>query len=337
MAEPQGTGFLSIGEVLGLLLEEFPDVTISKIRFLESQGLISPERTPSGYRKFYDADVELLRVILTEQRRNYLPLRVIKDRLENGEIDPTGEHLRPGPNGNGRSPGAHPADAGHHEAPHPDGRADAHVHDGHHGTVDHDRTDDRTDDDDSVAAEVPAASIALHPASRRGTTAVRQGIAGPETAAATDRPAPADQSAAPSEPDPAPVAAQLLPGVLLDRGELCNMLGLTPAELDQLENFGIVHPRTSSGMAMYDEDAVAIAKPAMEFLRAGIDARHLRNWRTSAEREASLYEQIVTPRFRQRNPEARAEAVRQLRRLDALGASLRTAMTRQALRHHFDG
>ena len=62
MAELQA-GYLSIGEVLGLLLEEFPDVTISKIRFLESQGLIAPERTPSGYRKFYEHDVELLRVL----------------------------------------------------------------------------------------------------------------------------------------------------------------------------------------------------------------------------------------------------------------------------------
>ena len=67
--------YLSIGEVLGLLLEEFPDVTISKIRFLESQGLIDPERTASGYRKFYDNDVDLLRVILREQRENFLPLQ----------------------------------------------------------------------------------------------------------------------------------------------------------------------------------------------------------------------------------------------------------------------
>ncbi len=88
-------GHLSIGEVLGLLLEEFPDVTISKIRFLESQGLIDPERTASGYRKFYDDDVELLRCILREQRENYLPLRVIKDRIDSGEIDPTNEHPRP--------------------------------------------------------------------------------------------------------------------------------------------------------------------------------------------------------------------------------------------------
>lgn len=74
--------YLSIGEVLGLLLEEFPDVTISKIRFLESQGLIVPERTASGYRKFYDEDVDRLRYILREQKDKYLPLRIIKDRLE---------------------------------------------------------------------------------------------------------------------------------------------------------------------------------------------------------------------------------------------------------------
>jgi len=73
--------YLSIGEVLGLLLEEFPEITISKIRFLESQGLIVPERTASGYRKFYDDDVERLRYILTEQKDKFLPLRVIKDRL----------------------------------------------------------------------------------------------------------------------------------------------------------------------------------------------------------------------------------------------------------------
>src|SRR5262245_4679624 len=87
MPEPGGASHLSIGEVLGLLREEFPDVTISKIRFLESQGLIEPERTPSGYRKFFDDDVELLRVILREQREKFLPLRVIKDRIDSGEID----------------------------------------------------------------------------------------------------------------------------------------------------------------------------------------------------------------------------------------------------------
>src|SRR5258708_9050810 len=73
--------FLSVGEVLSLLRDEFPDVTISKIRFLESQGLLDPERTPSGYRKFYTADVERLRWILRQQRENFLPLKAIKGRL----------------------------------------------------------------------------------------------------------------------------------------------------------------------------------------------------------------------------------------------------------------
>jgi DNA-binding transcriptional MerR regulator len=77
-----GAGHQSIGEVLATLREEFPDITISKIRFLESQGLIDPERTPSGYRKFYGADVERLRWILRQQKEHFLPLKVIRGRLE---------------------------------------------------------------------------------------------------------------------------------------------------------------------------------------------------------------------------------------------------------------
>jgi DNA-binding transcriptional MerR regulator len=76
---------LSIGEVLSLLQEEFPDVTISKIRFLESQGLLDPERTPSGYRKFYEPDLQRLRWILRQQKDHFLPLKVIKDRLEESD------------------------------------------------------------------------------------------------------------------------------------------------------------------------------------------------------------------------------------------------------------
>jgi DNA-binding transcriptional MerR regulator len=72
----------SIGDVLAMLQPDFPDVTVSKIRFLESQGLIAPERTPSGYRKFYDNDVERLRFILKQQKDHFLPLKVIKDRLD---------------------------------------------------------------------------------------------------------------------------------------------------------------------------------------------------------------------------------------------------------------
>ena len=77
-----GRTYLSIGDVLTLLRQEFPDVTISKIRFLESQGLVNPERTPSGYRKFYEHDVERLRWVLRQQREHFLPLKVIKGRLD---------------------------------------------------------------------------------------------------------------------------------------------------------------------------------------------------------------------------------------------------------------
>ncbi|WP_214102785.1 transcriptional regulator FtsR [Acrocarpospora catenulata] len=80
--------FMSIGEVLALLQGEFPDVTISKIRFLEGEGLIEPQRSPSGYRKFTHNDVERLRFILTAQRDRYLPLRVIKDQLAAAEPGP---------------------------------------------------------------------------------------------------------------------------------------------------------------------------------------------------------------------------------------------------------
>ena len=82
-------GYRSIGEVLSLLAEEHPDLTISKIRFLESQGLIAPQRTPSGYRKFFDGDVERLNWVLIQQRDNFLPLKEIKRRLAAGAVAKT--------------------------------------------------------------------------------------------------------------------------------------------------------------------------------------------------------------------------------------------------------
>lgn len=81
-AGDQHTPRLTIGEVLAVLRDDFPDVTISKIRYLESEDLVHPQRTQSGYRKFSRADVSRLRYVLTAQRDHYLPLRVIKDHLE---------------------------------------------------------------------------------------------------------------------------------------------------------------------------------------------------------------------------------------------------------------
>jgi DNA-binding transcriptional MerR regulator len=91
--------YLSIGEVLEEVRADFPDISISKIRFLESEGLIEPERTPSGYRKFFPKDVERLRYILSLQRDQFLPLKVIKDRIasgSNGGVAPVPAPVPPG-------------------------------------------------------------------------------------------------------------------------------------------------------------------------------------------------------------------------------------------------
>ncbi|MGH3406421.1 MAG: MerR family transcriptional regulator, partial [Streptosporangiaceae bacterium] len=86
MSAQPARGYLGISEVLAQLRAEFPDISVSKIRFLETEGLIAPARAPSGYRRFAAADVERLRYILTAQREQYLPLRVIKERLARADL-----------------------------------------------------------------------------------------------------------------------------------------------------------------------------------------------------------------------------------------------------------
>jgi DNA-binding transcriptional MerR regulator len=280
---PESTAVhLTIGEVLGLLLEEFPDVTISKIRFLESQGLIEPERTPSGYRKFHEADVDLLRVILRQQRENFLPLRVIKDRIDSGAIDSGGTTP---PRGTERD---HPAD-GYDEEPSP-------------------------------------AAVAKHPAGAHRDRVAEQ-LA--PTPASLPRP-----DTERSEPLPTP-SARLLPGVVVNREELCAMASITPAQLASLEEYGVVARRKGAG-DLYGDEAVEVAAAAGSFLRAGIDARHLRAWRTSIEREVGLYEQLIVPVLRQRHPQARAMAMEQLEELNALGNKLRNALVRSTVRQQLD-
>ncbi|RFU42982.1 MerR family transcriptional regulator, partial [Actinomadura logoneensis] len=98
MSAQAARALMTIGDVLGLLRAEFPDITISKIRFLEAEGLVEPQRSPSGYRKFGDADVARLRFVLTAQRDHYLPLRVIRQHLQaldRGETPPPLGSRRP--------------------------------------------------------------------------------------------------------------------------------------------------------------------------------------------------------------------------------------------------
>ncbi len=243
--------YLSIGEVLTLLQEEFPDVTISKIRFLESQGLIDPERTPSGYRKFYAPDVERLRFILREQRERFLPLKVIKDRLESG--DP-----------------AEGVEEALHEAP---------------------------------PAEPPQA--VAEPAPERVPAWMQKAV---------------------------PARAAEAGELQLTFDELANAAGLTPAQLRELEEFGLVAGTPVGRTTYYDGDALLVARVCGGLMAQGLEGRHLRAFRTGVDREAGLYEQVVLPLVKQRNPQARAEAQDRLRSLTRLGADLREALLRTSLK-----
>ncbi len=273
--------YLSIGEVLGLLLEEFPDVTISKIRFLESQGLIDPERTASGYRKFYDNDVDLLRVILREQRENFLPLRVIRDRLESGAIeDPTGPTTPP---------------RGIRNVP----------------TLDVAEPDDEPHTASSPPSDTPE-----------------------EDAPLDEQPEERREAHVDSRPEVVP--ADHAHGSFPAR-ELCQLAGLTSTQLGELESYGLLVGKGTGASTLYNAADLAIAEAAAGFMQHGVEARHLRAWRQAAEREASLFEQMILPLLRQRNPKARQQAVATLTTLSALGAQLRSAIVRSSLSHHIDG
>ena len=250
MTDVSDRPFLSIGEVLELLKDEFPDITISKIRFLESQGLLDPERTPSGYRKFHDPDIARLRWILEQQRDHFLPLKVIKDKLA-----------------------AVPAEA----------------------------TPSRDDDVASPPAEVEQDPLPVRPV-----------------------------------PKPTPLVAGLS-AVSLTISELASSAGLDVAAIQELERFGLLKGRSVAGQVYYDEEALVVARLAGNFARHGVEARHLRMYKTAAEREATFYEQVIAPFMKQRNPTARRQAVETLEDLTKLGESMRAAFVRAALHDYTAG
>ena len=279
--------YLSIGEVLSLLTAEFPDVTISKIRFLESQGLIDPERTPSGYRKFYEGDVERLRWILRQQRENFLPLKVIKGRLGHGGVeDPEDESLAP--------------------------------------------------------AAAPARPTTAQPPTHRPPVRAVEEEVEPTPIVPTSAPKVHRAPVAPSgSPAVVPVAADNTPErtfasdddeVALTVEELVTATGLTEARVAELQRYGLIAARSVGGTEYFDAEALQIAGAAAGFLRFGVEARHLKAFRSAAERESGLYEQIVLPMLKQRNPAARRQATETLTELAALGQTLRGALLRQAVR-----
>ncbi len=225
--------YLSIGEVLSKLRGDFPDVTISKIRFLESEGLIEPQRTPSGYRKFTSVDLERLRYVLLAQRDQYLPLRVIKENLD-------------------------------------------------------------------------ALDRGLEPATP---------VARPAVGLAT-----VDGEIAPSH---------FLPqgDLRLSREELLSASSLTEPQLVELESFGLITLRGRH----YDGDALSVATAVAQMASFGIEARHLRSFKTAADREVGLIEQVITPLLRQKSSEAKARAEEVQNEIAALSVKLHAALVRSGL------
>jgi DNA-binding transcriptional MerR regulator len=304
--------YLSIGEVLGLLKPEFSDLTISKIRFLESQGLLDPERTPSGYRKFYEPDVERLRWILRQQQDNYLPLKVIKGKLgEEGDDEwEPGDEPAPDPradNGSetlaGSGPGATRAGV--------TGAVDA----GPAGAV--------------AAAMIPP-DIGAGGVARLGST----GAAAGERTRGGGRSGGGSRGSRSGAADRTVSDDEDATGISLTMEELSAAAGLSAKEMGELERFGLILGKSVAGTVYYDGEALAVAHLAAGFTRFGVEARHLRMYKTAAEREAAFFEQVVTPMLKQRNPQARRQAVETLRELSKLGQGLRAAMVRQALRDY---
>ncbi len=368
--------YLSIGDVLTLLRQEFPDITISKIRFLESQGLVNPERSPSGYRKFYENDVERLRWVLRQQREHFLPLKVIRDRLaRTGELPGDVTDFEEADNGtedghdaayveerNGAGSSGSDAFAHSVERAAPDDFAAAAS--GLNGSYEAEAAQEPTE------SRPGALATASSPLAPRGSTVKTAQVsrreaesgqhADPPARAAKAAPEPRPVRATPagsagsSAPEPGAArgsrlagrepngvaeagAAANITGASLTLDELCAASGLAATEVASLEGFGLIEPLVVGGELYYDEEALTVAKLAADFARFGIEPRHLRLFRNAVDRELGLIEQVVTPLLRQRNPEARQRALDSAGELSRLGQSLRAAILRRALRHHLGG
>jgi DNA-binding transcriptional MerR regulator len=238
---PQGKS-LTIGAVCKALSQEFPDISISKIRYLEDQKLLAPRRTPGGYRLYSGGDVSRLRTILRLQRDEFLPLRVIRQELAAGRSEPEVA-----------------------QAAAPDGAAAA--------------TDAR-----------PGAAL------RRLTFSIAQR------------------------------------GALYSLEDVVDDTGADPRLVAELEDFGIIKGEPRSGTKYYDETEREIVRAVSELSRYGVAGRNLRVFKTSAERESALLQQILAPALRSRNPERRKEAVEALENLAAVASHLKHLLLVRDLR-----
>ena len=236
----QKVGRITIGQAVADLKAEFPDADIkeSKIRHLENEGLVEPERTPSGYRKYSVEDMEKLRYIIRAQREHYLPLKVIKEHLD-------------------------------------------------------------------------ALDRGLEPPPVSGSPSIPGGLLA--------NPAPGVESLLTSSSD-----------VRISRRELVKTAEITEETLDALENFGLVRPR--AGSKHYDADALVIAKVAGELAAYGIEPRHLRAFKTAADREVGLMEQVISPIRRSREGGAEGRAAQTIDEMAVLSVRLHAALVKAGLR-----
>jgi DNA-binding transcriptional MerR regulator len=239
---PRQAKSLTIGAVCKGLQQEFPDISISKIRYLEDQKLLTPRRTPGGYRLYSANDVARLRTILRLQRDEFLPLAVIRQELA------AGRSLEATPKPAAAGPGSVPTD----------GR--------------------------------PGAAL------RRLTFSLR------------DR------------------------GALYSLDDVVEETGADPKLVMELEDYGIVKAEVRGGTRYYDETQREIVRAVTELSRYGVAGRNLRVFRTSAEREAALLQQILAPALRSRNPERRKEAVEALENLAAVASHLKHLLLVRDLR-----
>ncbi len=337
----------SIGEILSIIQEEFPDVTISKIRFLESKGLVSPERTPSGYRRFFQADLDRLEWILRQQRDHYLPLKVIRSRLESGDLEgvneidsspslPFGgldvEPPRPAPRTGrpyakstvddaNRGPGAgadeaQAQDSGPGEPAATESTDIAPVAvESEPSIADGDESETVTDDD--TEASVVRAEVA-------------------ETALTTEQSSAAPEARATEDAKITDRRGIGSPGIgsnaAMTKDELAEASGCSPETLNELERFGLLSGRMIGPTVLYDGEALLLARLAAKFVEHGLEPRHLRTLKISAEHEVSLLTQVVEPMMHRRDPAAREQSLATLADLVETSSELRAILIRQMVR-----
>jgi MerR family regulatory protein len=348
-AKQAGTsGAMSIGEVLGILKPEFPDITVSKIRFLEGAGLVQPDRSASGYRKFSEDDVARLRFVLRAQRDQYLPLRVIRQRLADLEQVGGMAGKAPAPAG---EPGAAPA-GGQGGSGSGAGSPGSGAEAGLPGTGSAGTGPAGTGSAGTGAAGTGAAGAGAAGNEPAGADPAGAGAAGTGAAGVGGSRDGALGAGAPGSPGAGAVgaagptaatgqsarvtgagfAAAPASDAQFTRDELCRAAGANVDQLLELESFGLVSARGSGERgAWYGGDDLVLLRLARELADYGLEARHLRMYKLFAEREAALFEQVVAPLVRQRNPEARARARDTIEALAQLGGRMRDLALRSAV------